>query len=469
MQWVEAEVDKDWEIACVNRWIFRGLEEEKRFGIGYRRIKGFQGVRFVAGVIGASTRHIATAVETEPEPLKILEKTSRGMAHPIPPTVVSGGPCKEVVLRREKADLSAFPIVTWTPTRDPAPFLTPLWFTLDPDTKVRNVAMYRCQIKGPRRTGIWTVQQGYRHIQKWFAKGEDAPAAMVVGADPAIYMTGVSRLPEGEDEVAAAGGIRGEPVQLVRAETVEIDVPATAELVIEGFFRRGTDEPEGPFGEFSGYMAASPFPMPVFEVTCITHRRDPILQGIISQFPPSESSMMRKTFYEASAFKRLHYDHGLRYVQDYHIPESGGAWGWHWIRISKRNSDDASRLIHILKTDASLPAPKWWVICDHDVQIRDPFAREWALAFRLRPAEDITIIPEARAMPLDPSAARPGEIETLGRGNLVNSRVIVDATCKWPYPALSLPPMELLYKVREQWPKYGLPSLEKAYFPVEAE
>ncbi len=464
--WMDKEVDPEWEVSSINRSVLHGLPEGKRFAVGFRRVKGFPDAPLVVGVVGISRAHIATAMEVAAEGPALLEKMSSGLAHPIPPRIVSSGPCKEVIRVGDEVDVRRFPAVVWSPKKDAGPYFTPMWFTRDPETGLRNVGIYRSQVKGPKKLGIWTPQDAMRNISRWFAQGKPCPAALVIGADPVMYLAAGSKVPYGFDETGAAGGLRGEALELTSCETVPLDVPATAELVIEGEFRPGVLEPEGPFGEFTGYMATSSVPMPVLHVSCITHRRNPIVQGLSAQFPLSESSILRQATREASVFKHMRYDLMFDWIVDFHFPVSGGTWGWSWIKIRKMGGPQVERAVAALIACMGTGAGKWIVVCDEDVDIRDPFAREWVLSYRVRPERDIRVVDGVDAMPLDPSAASPEETAKKGRGGL-SGRVIIDATYKWRYPEISLPPREMLEEVKQRWRDYALPPLENLWFPCK--
>src|SRR6266851_1130694 len=123
IKWIDKEVDKDWEISAVGRMIFRGMAEERRYGMGFRNIKNYPGGRVVSGVVAASTKMMSIALECDPTPSAIHERTIRGIANPIEPIIVENGPCKEVILRGEDADLDAVPIPVWTPGKDAGPYL----------------------------------------------------------------------------------------------------------------------------------------------------------------------------------------------------------------------------------------------------------------------------------------------------------------------------------------------------------
>jgi len=256
MRWVDKEVEREWEIGAVVRMIFRAMPEQSRYGIGFRNIKGCPGGKVVAGALGASREMIATALQCDPTPEAIADKIQSGLNNPIPPVIVKTGPCKEVILKGADIDLTKFPIPTWTPEKDAGPYLTPLWVTKDPDNGRRDVGIRRCQIKDKDKTGILfgaPDRGGAIHHAKWKARGKPMPAAIFIGADPVQYLVAPSRY--GEDEFALAGGVRGQAVELVKCETVDLEVPATAEIVIEGEILTDRMEAEGPFGEFTGYMA----------------------------------------------------------------------------------------------------------------------------------------------------------------------------------------------------------------------
>ena len=256
LRWIDQPVDKDWEISAIGRMIFRGMAENRRYGLGFRNIKGYPGARVVSGVIAASTKMMSVGLECDPTPAAIHEATIQGISHPIEAKVVKTGPCKEVKLGPDKLDLTKLPIPVWTPGKDAGPYLTPLWVTKDPDNGVRNVGIRRAQIKGPNKTGILfgaPDRGGAIHHEKWKARGKPMPAAIYVGSDPVHYLVAPGRY--GTDELAIAGGIRGQAVEVVKCETVDIEVPATAEIVIEGEIPTDYIETEGPFGEFTGFMA----------------------------------------------------------------------------------------------------------------------------------------------------------------------------------------------------------------------
>ena len=306
---ITAEVDKDWEISAVCRHTFRTIPEQRRPALMFDRVKG-SAMPFVVGILGGSRRIYATALETDLH--GVWEKWERGK-NLVPPRLVKSGPCQDVVHMGDEANIETLPAAVWTVGQDPGPYHTsPFVISRDPETRIPNVGVYRVQVKGPRKTGlmIYPPRNMNQHIRKNELRGCATEAAIVFGTDPVIGLTAVSPFPYGVDELAAAGGIRGEPVDVVRCLTVDLEVPATAEIVVEGKVPFQAREQEGPFGEYAGYMGEGGI-HPVFEVNCITHRRNPIYQAFMSQMPPSESSCIKSFGREMEVRRHLKNNLGL--------------------------------------------------------------------------------------------------------------------------------------------------------------
>jgi len=460
-KWVSAEVDKDWEIASIGRMLFRAMPEERRYGLGFNNIKGFPGGRVVSGVIAASTEMVAAGLECEPRALAIHDRLMSGISNPIQAVVIKSGPCKEVMMGPDEVDLTSFPVPTWTPGKDAEPYLTPLWVTKDPDTGMRDIGIRRCQIKGKNTTGILfgaPDRYGAIHHAKWKARGKPMPAAIYIGADPVQYLVSPSRF--GMDELAVAGGIRGQAVELVKCETVDIEVPATAEIVIEGEISTDYLEREGPFGEFTGFMAGGR-ECPVFRVKCITHRKNPILLGVISQFPPSESSIIKRALLEASLLKHLTGTLKIPGIVDLHTLEAGGCTATIWVSIKKMYTGQVDQIAFAIWGYFGTSYYKWVIVTDDDVDIRDPFMRDWAFSWLVQPDRDVRVIANSGAVELDPSTDRPEVIPTEKFGG----KAIVDATRKWKFPDISLPPKADIDRVLTRWQSYGLPPLDQVRLP----
>jgi UbiD family decarboxylase len=294
------------------------------------------------------------------------------------------------------------------------------------------------------------------HIDKNEAQGKDTEVAIVFGTDPVVGLTSVSPFPYGVDELSAAGGIRGKAVDVVRCKTVDLLVPATAEIVVEGKIRCGAREAEGPFGEYAGYMGFGGN-NPLFEVTCITHRRNPIYQAFLSQMPPSESSCIKSLGREMEVRRHLKNNLGLP-VHDVCVTESSGAAGRLIISLKKQNRFQPIKTI-LGAWSLGIAVGKTTIVVDDDIDIRDPFWVEWALSFRMQPAEDIHIQRGMDPITLDPSQPLKDGQPVLSRDQ-VSSRVGIDATRKHAYPALAVPPKRDLDRVAAKWDSYGITEVK---------
>ena len=449
---VKAEVDKDWEISAVCRQTFRTIPQERRPALMFDRIKGSD-IPLVVGILGGSRAIYATALETNLE--GVLEKWAQGQKNPLTPRLVESGSCQEVVHMGDEADIEILPAPVWTVGQDPGPYHTsPFVFTRDPETRVQNVGVYRIQVKGPRKTGIMInpPRNMNQHIRKNEAQGRGTEVAVVFGTDPVIGLTAVTSFPYGTYELAVAGGIRGEPIEVVRCRTVDLEVPATAEIVVEGKIPCQGREPEGPFGEYGGYMGA-PGNNPFMEITCITHRRKPIYQAFLSQMPPSESSCIKSIGREMEIRRHLKENLSLP-VRDVYLPDSGSATAILLISMEKQNRFQPLKAI-LGTWSLTMGTGKITIVVDDDIDIRDSFQVNWALSFRMQPAEDIHIVRGIDPITLDPSQPLK-DGKKIPSPEQVSSKVGIDATRKHPFPAPSVPPKEHLEKVAAAWARYGI-------------
>src|SRR6266852_767250 len=233
---------------------------------------------------------------------------TRAIANPIAPIVVNSPLCQEVViqgddLRRPDGGLARLPVPISTPGFDAAPYLTAtLCVTRDPETGIQNMGTYRAALKATDRLGVRMASRlggagGYLHWKKHNKSGAPMPCAVVIGCAPVAMFTGGMKLPVDLDEMAVAGGLAGMPIRTAKAITVDLNVPADAEIVIEGLIDPELLEPEGPFGESHGHVALEDFNMSM-RVTAITHKASPVFASIISQVTPSESSVLKKVAFE---------------------------------------------------------------------------------------------------------------------------------------------------------------------------
>ena len=468
---ISAPINKDTELHPMVRLQFRGLPEEERRAFFFENVRDSKGRQFsipvVVGCIAASRSIYAIGMQCSPE--EISRKWTAAQANPIPPSLVPHGPVQEnVFYRGEKGEgLGLLPVPISTPGFDNAPYITASnWVTKDPETGIRNVGTYRGQIKAPWRIGCFpetALQHVRAHWLKCKERGIPLAAALVVGVTPNISFASVAKIPYGVDELAVAGGIAGEPIELVQCKTIDLQVPAHAEIIIEGEIPTDELEYDAPFGEFTGYMGNKEMTL-FMNVKCITCRKDPVYESFISQFPPSESSKIRQIAWENVILKLLKVDKGLNVLQ-VALHESSGSRGYCVISMKKDKSDDSWSALKAV--EENVPLGKVVIIVDDDVDPYDPDAVNWALSFRMQPHRDMRI-GKAEPNPLDHSLASPDERtnrDPTFSGELKASVLLIDATRKWSYPPISLPAKPYMEKALALWQQLCLPKLTTLHKP----
>ena len=463
---IQREINKDTELMPLVRWQFRGLEEADRKAFFFENVVDVKGKRYSmpvsVGTLAANTEIYAIGLMCDPE--EIHERWTKAQMNPIAPVTVGSGPVHEVIWQGKDLvnghGLDIIPVPISTPGFDNAPYLTSAnWVSKDPETGIYNIGNYRGQMKSSTRVGgLFARQHMGQHWRKCMARGTPLEAAIVIGAIPSIAYAATAKVPYDFDEYRLAGGLAGEPVELVKCVTVDIQVPATAEIVIEGIIPTDSIEPEGPFGEYTGYIGQRGL-SPYMEVTCITHRRDAIYTALISQFPPSESSKIKHVGTEKIICKFLRYDSGNPAVLDValHDEVSGSGQAYCVIKMKKSSVADVWRALNATAGYASNYA-KVCIAVDEDVDIGDPAMINWAICFNVIPDKDV-VIAKGKGGGLDPSAHPP---VTAGseRTETEMTALLIDATRPWPYPPVSLPRKELMERSKAIWGELGLPPLK---------
>lgn len=461
---IEREINKDTELHPLVRWQFRGLPEAHRKAFLFENVVDASGKKYSIPVLVAS--HAASrevyAIAMMCLPGEIMARWTQAHLHPIEPEIVSSGPVQDEIHRGDKllehGGLEEFPIPISTPGFDNAPYLTAANFiTRDPETGIRNVGNYRAMLKSKDRLGVCgePPQHIHNHWQKCRARGIPLQAAIALGAPPNIGLAATAKIPYGTDEFAVAGGIAGYPVKLVKCQTVDLEVPATAEIVIEGEIPTNALEREAPFGEFVGYMGSEKLNL-FFNVKCITHRHKPIFNAFLSQFPPSESSKLRQINSEAIYFKFLKHDCNIPGIIDVAFHESSGSANYVVIRMKKTHPSQAWQALNgAVALDSQ--STKFIIVVDEDIDPWDPDSVNWAMSFRVQPHRD-TRITTGKIPSLDPSA-NPPWVQDVGYNQTVASAILIDATRKWAYPPVSLPRKEFMERSKLIWEEEGLPAL----------
>ncbi|MDP2719860.1 MAG: UbiD family decarboxylase, partial [Dehalococcoidia bacterium] len=394
----------------------------------------------------------------------IYQRWADAQLNPVPPKLVETGVVHEEVhigdTLLEHGGLEEFPVPISTPGFDNAPYLTAAnWVTKDIDTGSINVGNYRAMVKSRTRLGIecGPPQHFNTHLEKCRARGVPLQAAIVMGAPPAVGYAGTAKLPYSLGEYDVAGGIAREPIELVKCKTVDLEVPATAEIVLEGELPTDMIEREAPFGEFTGFMGLEQWGA-FFNVKCITHRKNPILNAFLSQFPPSESSKLRQVSTAGVLFKFLKYDCNIPSILGVGVHESGGSSKYVAIRMKKTHPSQVWQALN--GASAIMPGVgKIIVAVDEDIDPNDPDSINWAMSFRMEPERDIRITP-GKVAGLDPSGSPPGDPNQRYPLPGGSSGLLIDATRKWDYSPTSLPRKDIMERAKEIWEAEGLPALK---------
>jgi UbiD family decarboxylase len=459
---VDRPINKDTELHPLVRWQFQGgLAEDERRAFLFTNVTDSSGRRYdipvAVGALAASPRIYAVGMG---RPVDEIEAAwVRAIANPIAPVLVGAPPCQAVVIKGEALlgagkGLACLPVPISTPGFDAAPYLTAtLCVTRDPDTGIQNMGTYRGALKATDRLGVRMSSRiggagGYLHWKKHNRKGEPMPCAIVVGCAPVAMFTGGMKLAVDLDEMAVAGALAGAPMRMAKALSIDLNVPADAEIVIEGLIDSELLEPEGPFGESHGHVALEDFNMSM-RVTAITHRQAPVFASIISQVTPSESSVLKKVAMEPLFLTHLRQQLAIKGVRRVvmHEPLSNLR---KVIFVQFAHGTPRSEIWRGLHGAATLLADcgKICIALSEDIDPTNTDAVFWSLAYRSNPIEDVHVAPH-RSAGHGPKS-RPREED---------SGLLIDATLKHSAPPLALPALEFMERARAIWQELQLPTL----------
>lgn len=457
---VKFEVDCKHEIGAICRkalWT-GGIERNK--GLLFRKIKGFD-TPLAANLIDSTRRYfMALDLPCDTSRPSFAEIWEKRISNPIKPKLVDYGPCKENILKGNEVDVSKFPIPIWN-EKDGGPYITlPCVITRDLHTGALNAGIYRSQVFNRNTIGLLAAP--YRHPMlgaSALKAGDKFPVAMVIGCDPSIYIAAAAPLPYGTDEIDVAGGLRGAPIEMVRCETIPLEVPATSEIVIEGEMTVGKMMHEGPFGEFTGYYGEEG-KRPFLEIKAITHRNNAIFQGCYEGRPNTCDSVLQILAHEAEVKRKLEGEH-KPFVKAISIPHYGAMM----IAVASiRKQYDGQAKVIGQAIVSSFPTARWikiLILVDEDI---DPYNIEevlWAVATRSNFEQDLELIRNVTGNSLDPSMPlREKENRTLR-----HCKIIIDATKpvrndpEKPIPKECMPKKEIWDRIEDLWTKCTTQSI----------
>ena len=461
---IDQPIDKDSEMHPLVRWQFvGGLAEADRKAFLFTNVVNAKGRKYDIPVLvgGLAANRAIYGVGMGCPVDDIQDKWERAIQHPISPVMVDKPVCQEVILKGEDLqgegnglDMLSVPIST--PGFDSAPTLTATnVITKDPETGVQNMGTYRCQLKAPDRLVVRMATRvggagGYLHYLAWKKAGHKTmPCAIVLGCPPYVAFMGPQKLPIGVDEFDVAGGLAGAPIQIAKAHTVDLNVPAESEIVIEGLIDLEWLEPEAPFGESHGHVALEEFNLPM-KITAITHRTKPVIPSYISQVAPSESSVIKRVAYEPLFFNYLNKVLNIKGVKkvSLHEPLTG------LLRVTVITFKDGVSKTEIWRAlyGAAFFKGDCGKICiavNEDIDPDNADALFWAMAYRMNPVKDVQTL-DHRGQGHGPKRENDGEED---------STLLMDATMKSSMPPLALPKEEYMVKARKIWESMGLPTL----------
>ncbi len=431
----------------------------------------------LANLFGTVER-VARGMDREPSGLRELGETLAFLRQPEPPsgirdaldmaplvktamamrpkTVRGNAPCQQIVLQGDEIDLGALPVQTCWPN-EPAPLITwPLIVTKGPAARddAFNLGVYRLQVIGRNQTLMrWLKHRGgAQHHREWQAARPDPlPAAAVIGADPGTIIASVTPVPETLSEYQFAGLLRGKRVELVDCKTVPLKVPAEAEIVLEGHVALDDYRDEGPYGDHTGYYNAVE-QFPVFTVSAITMRRDPIYLSTFTGRPPDEPSILGEALNELFVPLLIQQ---FPEIVDFWLPPEGCSYRIAVVSIRKAYPGHAKRvMMAVWSYLKQFMYTKWVIVVDDDINARDWKDVMWALSTRMDPARDITVVEGTPIDYLDFASPESGLGSKIGLD--ATNKIKPETTRTWGTQIRMSD--DIVETVTEKWSKLGLPG-----------
>lgn len=439
LQRVSAKVDPKNEIGA----ICRKLNITKGPAVLFENVKGST-IPLVAQLL-ATNRRLALALGCDEKTM--FEDTLQRCAKVIPPRMVSKAPCQEVVIRGKDVDLNELPIATNNPD-DGERYITAGHVLLKDKELGYNLAIYRMMYRSRNEVYLRFIpsHNGWAFLKKAEARGDKfLPVAVAIGVDPSIYIASQFEPKIGSNEIEIAGGLRNKAIDMVKCKTIDCEVPAHAEIILECEMKlppdRGT---EGPFGEFCGYTTDKVKGESAMTVKAITHRKSPLYHNIWLGKPPHEHLYINAISYGI----QVYYDLKVRYpaVKAAYAPPGGVSIK---LVIQIHTHMNTPGMVKNLLAATLWTRGAMWkevIVVDDDIDITDPQDVEWAVVTRVQHTRDMFIVPGGQGSRLDPSSDEFG----------VTDKLMIDATKKRGFRGtVAEPRKEMMDKIEERWQQYG--------------
>jgi UbiD family decarboxylase len=424
VKYITASVDPVLEMSTISYLV--GSSESPV--LVFDNIKGHPGHRAVYNLIGCNVDRFCLMIGEEPvdHPLQAVRALQKKMGLKLPPKVVpaESAICNEVIWEGDEIDIRKFPAQQMWPL-DGGKYLGTgdAIITKDPESGRINVGTYRMMIKGPREIGVYTSpgKDGTLDRDKWWKMGKPMPVAAAYGIDPLLFLVAATSFPKTESEYDYYGGINGAPIEVFNSDLTGLPLPASAEIILEGFLYPDETFAEGPFGEFTGYYGRPSGATPYMRVEKVRFRRNPTLTcALMADGPANEAGLFWAMLRSASIWADLE-KMGVPGIKGvWSIPEAAG-WGITVVSVKQMYAGHASQVMALAaQCVAGAYFGKYVIVVDDDVDPSDIKQVLWAMATRSRPSQSIDILRETWSTFLDPSL-NPPEIRPWGSKALINA------------------------------------------------
>lgn len=447
---IQAEVDWDLELSHIAK-----LNEEKQGpALLFENVKGYDSPVITSVCTTTQRLALIMGMPLDSTLVDLMREWVKKNEKQIPPKWVDGGPCKENIMKGEDVDLFRFPVPKFYPM-DGGRFFGTAHFvvTKDPDSGWVNLGTYRLQLLDKNHLGTQFIKGKHSDImlKKYQAMGKPMPVAAVVGCDPLLFLMGAARLSAFQSEYDFAGSIRERPIEVVKCETNDLPVPATAEIVVEGEVDADKFMPEGPFGEYTGYYSGvGTDPRNFIDVQCVTYRNNPIFWGTTVGRAVTDTHMTMALTYGATLWQQL-VNMRIPGIQAVYCPPEGSGRFLAIISLKQMYPGHADQVLTAaVSTEMGAYGLKTVIVVDDDIDPWDIPRVMYALSFRFQPNR-CQIIKRGRSTPLDPSLPI--------NAREITGRLLLDATIPYEWKEKPIPIQldeETVKKVESMWSEYGL-------------
>jgi len=447
---IKAEVDWDLEMSHIAK-----LNEERGGpALLFEKVKGYP-TQVISSVCTTTSRlALIMGMPKNTSLVELMREWVKRTANKKPPKFVASGPCKENVLKGDQINLFKFPVPKVFP-KDGGRFFGTTAYTIskDPESGWLNVGVYRLQALDEKTLGCQFIKGKHSDImlQKYKSLKKPMPVIVAIGGDPLMFLMGAARLPAFESEYEFGGAIRGEPIEVVKGETVDLPVPASAEIVVEGEVDAETTKPEGPFGEYTGYYSGvGSTPRNFIKINCITHRNNPIFWFTTVGRAVTDTHMTMALTYGATLWQEL-VAMRIPGIKAVYCPPEGAGRFIAIISVKQMYPGHANQVgTAAISTEMGAYGLKTVIVVDEDIDPWDLPRVLWALSFRFQPSRS-QIINRGRSTPLDPSLP----IDQRD----ITSRIIMDATIPFDWKEKPIPielDADMIKKIKARWSELGL-------------